>query len=130
VQLAKLDAGNLRRSQIVSKYNALLNGIVTTPPPIRDGFGSSWHLYHIRTRSRDELAEHLAARSICTGVHYYPIHLYPCYGPQARLPVSEEAFEQILTLPLFPDLTDAQVEQIAGAVRQFAGARSETLIPG
>jgi perosamine synthetase len=125
VQLRKLDAANQRRRQIVSMYNELLAGIVATPPLDRPPLRCAWHLYHIRTRYRDDLAAHLASRGICTGVHYYPIHLYPCYGPEpARpcLPVAEDAFAQILTLPLFPDLADDQVRHVAESIRDFARA--------
>jgi perosamine synthetase len=123
VQLGKLQDMNARRRAIVNLYNELLHDVVRTPPPDSDDMRSSWHIYHIRTPRRDDLAAHLASKGICTGVHYYPIHLYPCYGSQQppSLPNAEQAFKEILTLPLYPDLTDEQVRMIAAEIRTFLG---------
>ena len=58
-------------------------------------------------------------RGVATGVHYYPIHMHPCYGHKVTLPVAEAVFQRILTLPLFPDMTDADVALVTGLIRNF-----------
>ena len=86
------------------------------------------HLYPIRAAARDALRGHLAAHGIETGVHYpEPIHLQPAYAFLGRgpgdFPVSEEASRTVLSLPIHPTLSDAQVESVANAVRSFFEAR-------
>jgi len=55
-------------------------------------------------------------------VHYFPLHLYEnCYGPQPPLPVAERESRRMMSLPIFPDLSDADVRRIAGLIRQFYG---------
>ena len=74
------------------------------------------------------MREHLAARGVETGVHYpVPLHLQPAYAflghRQGDFPVSEAACETIVSLPIYPTLSDAQVEAVIAAVREFfAGA--------
>ena len=120
VQLAKLDAMNARRREIVAMYNEQLAGIVETPPPNTDEFRSAWHIYCIRADRRDDLAVHLQSRGICTGVHYFPIHLYDhVYGPQPPLPVAECEIKRMMSLPIFPDLGDGDVARICEVIRRF-----------
>lgn len=121
VQLRKLDAMNGRRREIVEQYDRALKGVVNLPPKEPPTFKSSWHLYCIKADNRDGLAEYLAQQGISTSVHYYPIHLYDCYGDQARLPVAEAAATRMMTLPLFPDLTDSDVTKITSHIRKFMG---------
>jgi perosamine synthetase len=57
---------------------------------------------------------------VSTGVHYYPIHLYDtCYGTQSELPVAETEMKRIMSLPIFPDMTDDHVTQVADLVKKF-----------
>lgn len=111
VQLARLDEMNARRRAIVRMYDEQLAGLVETPPPDTDAnFRSAWHIYCVRAERRDDLAVHLQRHGVCTGVHYFPIHLYDrCYGPQPPLPVAEREVTRMMSLPIFPDLTDDQV---------------------
>jgi perosamine synthetase len=120
VQLRKLDAMNARRREIVALYDEQLRGVVETPPRDTDEFRSAWHIYCIRCDRRDDLAVYLQSKGICTGVHYHPIHLYePCYGRQPALPVAEKQIKRIMSLPIFPDLSDGDVARIAGEIRRF-----------
>ncbi len=83
-------------------------------------FRSAWHIYCIHCDRRDDLAAHLASHGISTGVHYFPIHLYDaCYGRQPSLPVAEAQMKRIMSLPIFPDLTDEQVTRICRVIRDF-----------
>jgi perosamine synthetase len=120
VQLKKLDVMNARRREIVRLYNEQLAGVVETPPADDDNFRSAWHIYCIRADRRDELAVHLQRHGVSTGVHYFPIHLYEnCYGPQPSLPVAERESRRMMSLPIFPDLTDEQVGHVCDTIRRF-----------
>lgn len=120
VQLRKLDAMNARRRAIVGMYSELLKGVVETPPDDSAELRSAWHIYCIRADRRDDLAVYLAKAGISTGVHYHPIHLYErCYGAQPALPVAEAESKRMMSLPIYPDLTDADVKKIAEAIRAF-----------
>jgi perosamine synthetase len=120
VQLAKLDAMNTRRREIVHLYNENLRGVVETPPVDTENFRSAWHIYCIRAARRDDLATYLQENGVSTGVHYYPIHLYDtCYGTQPELPVAEAEMKRMMSLPIFPDLSDAQVMHVCELIKKF-----------
>lgn len=123
-QLAKLERLNDRRRELVARYDEKLKGLpwLQTPATETGPGRSSWHIYHVRTERRDELIAQLKKHDIAPGVHYYPAHLHPYYASRgdARCPVAERVWKKILTLPLFPDLTEQQVDDICGAVRSFA----------
>ncbi len=124
VQLDKLPAMNERRRQIVALYYRLLKDIPDLELPVDDDpeHRSSWHIFHIKCPRRNQLATHLQSRGITTGVHYKPIHVYPCYGNRPMLPVAERAFERLLSLPLHPGLSDADVETVCSAIGEFYSA--------
>lgn len=121
VQLRRLHALNSRRRVIVSRYREGLADIdrIELPPEDDAVFQSSWHMFVIKCERRDGLSNFLAAQGVATGVHYAPIHRYRCYGSQPRLPAAEAEFERLLTLPLFPDLHDDQVDHIIALIRSF-----------
>jgi dTDP-4-amino-4,6-dideoxygalactose transaminase len=121
VQLARLGEMQTKRRQLVEHYIRNLAGVLVQI--LYHVNGSSHHLMVIRCDDRDALHRYLAERGIGTGVHYKPIHLYPCYGYQPSLPVVEREWLRLLTLPLYPDLTLEQVETICSHIRDFyAGA--------
>ena len=121
VQLAKLPRTNGRRREIAGMYTAALKGLDWVETPIEEGHvKSSWHNYVIKVPDRDRLMSHLQALGIATGMHYIPNHLFPVYKPwYQRLPVAERVWKRLVTLPLFPDLTNDQVHQIVDAIRSF-----------
>ncbi len=120
VQLAKLDRMNARRREIAKIYNESLAGVVETPPTDTSDFQSAWHIYCVQCDRRDDLAAHLAEAGITTGVHYHPIHLYEgCYDKQPALPVAEAKAKRILSLPMFPDMSDDQVMQVCEQIKKF-----------
>lgn len=121
VQLQKLGSLNHRRREIVGIYRRELQSIyqIELPPDENADFISSWHIFCIKAERRDELNRYLDKKGISTGVHYKPLHLYSCYGSQPALPAAEKLFPQILTLPLYPDLTDEEAVFVADAVRSF-----------
>jgi dTDP-4-amino-4,6-dideoxygalactose transaminase len=85
-----------------------------------------YHLYVVRSARRDELQAFLKERGIGTLIHYpVPVHLQPAYrgrlGDSGSLPETERAAREILSLPLFPELTEAEVRQVTEAIRAFPG---------
>ncbi len=115
---------NARRREIADRYDAGLAGLPLTLLGSRPGSVPARHLYPIRLSGRDRLREHLAARGIETGVHYpVPLHLHPAYAflghRRGDFPVSEEACETVLSLPIHPSLTDAQVDAVVSEVRSY-----------
>jgi len=125
VKLRLLDARNRRRAAIAQHYDERFGGWVTVPP--RDATRTHvYHQYVVRTPRRDALRTHLAAHEIETGVHYpVPIHRQPAwlraFGETPPLPRAEQAAREILSLPVYPDLTDAEVERVVDAVVAFFG---------
>lgn len=125
VQLRKLEKANQRRREITLIYRNGLRSIeqLEMPPDETSDIVSSWHIFEIKARRRDELNLFLDRKGISTGVHYKPLHLYTCYGSQPALPVAEDVFRRILTLPLYPDLTDEEVEYVIDTIRKFYNAK-------
>lgn len=124
VKLRHLDQWNAERRERVEAYTRALEG---TPglalPRERVGARSAWHLYTVRSRDRERLRAHLAQKGIATAVHYpRPIHLQPAMasvgGRPGDLPVSERLSEEVLSLPLYPELRLETVERIAAEVRR------------
>ena len=125
IKLRLLDARNRRRAEIAAYYGDRFGALVVTPPedPARTHV---YHQYVIRTPTRDALRDWLGAFEVDTGVHYpVPVHRQPAwletFGDVPRLPRVEQAAQEILSLPVHPDLTDAEVERVADAVAGFFG---------
>jgi len=123
IKLKYLDQWISARQKAASLYNELLNGVVGTP--YRYEFASHvYHLYVIRTQQRDALLDCLRQANISTGIHYpIPIHLQQAYaslgkGPGAY-PVSEQAANEILSLPIYPEITEEQIEYVCEKVKSF-----------
>lgn len=122
VQLDKLARGCERRRRIAHRYREGLKDLEWIRLPLETGHEeSAWHLYPIRTALRDPLRQHLQERKIATSVHYYPIHLHPFYARQfsTRLPVVEQMWRELLSLPIFPDLTELQQDRVIDSIRRF-----------
>ena len=129
IKLRRLPAWNARRQAIARHYNEQLAGAAVITPEIPDGGRHVFHVYAIRVPGgkRDALKQHLAERGIGTGVHYpVPIHLQEAsafMGYRAGdLPVTERLAGEVLSLPMYAELTDAQVETVAAAVKEFMRA--------
>ena len=96
-------------------------------PIEQDSVRAVYHLYTVRTPRRDELQKFLAARGVTTMVHYpIPLHRQPVYQDRSTtpLPQSEAASSEVLSLPLFPEMTPDEQEIVIAAVRAFFGAPS------
>ena len=123
IKLPFLDEWNDRRRDHAHQYNGRLADL---PVQIPDAGSSDhvFHLYVIRTKKRDELQAHLDACGIHTGIHYpIPCHLQRATSTYGKglgsLPVTEEFCGEILSLPMFPDLTAAEVDRVADTIEDF-----------
>lgn len=126
-KLRRLAAGNEARRQAAQRYSALLADLPgVIQPGTAPGNEHVWHLYVIRVPDRDQVLKSLNADGIQAAIHYpVPVHLQPAfrylgYGP-GDFPVAEEAAGQLLSLPLFPQITEAQQARVADAVRRAVG---------
>jgi len=121
-QLKVLEDLNRRRREIARLYGELLQGTVVTPTE-RPGVEHVYHLYVVRADRRDELQLHLRSHGIQTGIHYpIPVHRQPAitdrFG-ESRLPFTDQLTGQILSLPMYPGLSDDEVDFVAQKVRSF-----------
>lgn len=121
-KLPLLDGWNAQRRSIAARYNSAFAGLPVKLPASLDGDYVA-HLYVLRTGQRDALRRHLDERGIGNDVHYpIPDHRQTAYGPVVTsqpLAVTEKAAEQVLTLPCFPGLGEAEVATVIEAVRSF-----------
>ena len=122
VKLRHLDEYNRRRRENAHRYNERLanSGIVT---PVVDGKGLHvYHQYTIRSARRETIQQALAAADIASAVYYpVPLHRQEVYAAEnagMRLPVAEAAAEEVLSLPMYPELTQEQIEEVSRIVRQ------------
>jgi perosamine synthetase len=135
-QLPKLAGYNARRQAIAGRYDAKLEGVII--PARRPGVTHVFHQYTIRVSRRDEFVDRLRELGVGTGVYYpIPVHrqkpfLALGYGEQ-RYPVSELLSEQVLSIPVHPSLTDAEVDTVIGAVndtaRELGALAEEAAVP-
>ena len=121
VKLRHLERWTEARRAIVAKYNQLLAGSSVERPWEMPWARHVYHLYTLRTNRRDNLQEALQQKGIQTGIHYaVPAHLQPAYAnlgyARHSLPQSEKAAEEVLALPLYPEMTEDQIETVARAV--------------
>lgn len=124
-KLRYLEAWTEKRRAIACLYNQWLEGIgdILTPEE-RDDTYCVYHLYVIQTEKRDELRAHLQGRGVATGMHYpVPLHLQQAYKDlgyrEGDFPVAENAAMRIISLPMFPELTRAQVQYVCDSIRSF-----------
>ena len=123
-KLPRLDVENARRADIAQRYDAGSAGLAITTPWRRPGVTHVFHQYVIRHTNRDRLQRRLRELGVATAIHYpVPIHLQPAYRnrlplPPGGLPATEEAARDVLSLPMYPQLSDGAVQQVIGALRQ------------
>lgn len=128
LKLPSLDAGNHARREHAARYNAGLRDLDVTVPELT-GEDHVFHLYVIRTAARDEMREYLNQRGVGTGIHYpVPCHLQPACmrfaGETGGLPVTEHLVGEILSLPMFPELRDEEIDYTVNVIREFFAQRS------
>jgi dTDP-4-amino-4,6-dideoxygalactose transaminase len=122
VKLRHLDRWTEARRAVVQKYNQLLSGCDVQTPVEMPYARHVYHVYTLRSPDRDALQAALTSEGIQTGIHYpVPVHLQPAYSDLAyghgAFPQSEKAANEVLSLPLFPEMTDAQIEAVCRVVQ-------------
>ncbi|HNT05582.1 MAG TPA: DegT/DnrJ/EryC1/StrS family aminotransferase [Anaerolineae bacterium] len=127
-KLPHLEQWNERRRHIAALYTAILSDTELALPFEARGAHHVYHLYVIRTPHRDALQKYLADRGIETAIHYpTPIHLQEAYRwlglAPGSFPVAESLASQLLSLPIYPELTDSKVRRVAEAIRDWSTAQ-------
>ncbi|MBA2462951.1 MAG: DegT/DnrJ/EryC1/StrS family aminotransferase [Actinobacteria bacterium] len=119
-KLPHLDGWNHRRRELAGRYDARLAGLPVTLPAESEGDDHVHHLYVVRTKARESFRERLARRGVETLVHYErPIHRHPAYASldrRGKLRTSERLCTEVVSLPLYPELRDEEVEFVIDAV--------------
>jgi dTDP-4-amino-4,6-dideoxygalactose transaminase len=125
VKLKYLAGWTERRRANAQKYNERLAGLGQVVTPKEMPYARHvYHLYVIRAQKRDELQKYLAEKAIATGLHYpIPLHLQKAFQhlgyKKGDFPVAEKAADEILSLPMYPELTDDQIDYVCEAIRAF-----------
>ena len=123
VRLARLDADNAVRSELAARYLEKLRATSLRLPVIAEGRTQTWHQFVVRTPQRDELRAYLEQHGVLAGVLYpVPIHRQPAYHKaDLTLPVTEQACAEVLSLPLHPGLTVADVDTVCAHILAWTG---------
>ena len=133
-QLKKLEANLRRREEIADQYAAAFREMPELMlPGVRPDVEPAWHLYPIRLHSgrlaatREQVFRALRAENIGVNVHYIPVHLHPYYRNRfgysgGEYPVAEDAYERLISLPIFQGMTDADVDDVISAVKKVCSA--------
>lgn len=129
VKLPLLDEWNRARRAVAGLYDRLLEGSEVVRPAVSPDVKPVYHLYVVRTPRRQELQSFLAERGISTGIHYpIPMHLQPAYAHlgygAGDFPVTEKVAEEILSLPMYAELTGEQVRWVADSIHDFERERA------
>jgi dTDP-4-amino-4,6-dideoxygalactose transaminase len=125
VKLRHLDAWNERRRKIAARYNSeIVNPRILKPALCQYGT-ENYHLYVIRCRLRSDLQEHLSRLGVGTLIHYpVPIHLQEAYKELGKkrgdYPTAEACADEVLSLPMFPELSETEISHIVESVNSFA----------
>jgi dTDP-4-amino-4,6-dideoxygalactose transaminase len=126
-KLPHLAGWSARRRENAAYYDAAFADVPEVRTPFVEPANESiYNQYTLRVERRDDLQAHLKARGIGSAVYYpLPLHLQPCFAylgyRQGQCPESERAAQQVLSLPVYPELTRAQLDEVVEAVRAFYG---------
>jgi dTDP-4-amino-4,6-dideoxygalactose transaminase len=125
IKLRFLDDDNRARGRIAQLYRKLENCGDLTVPSTRPGCTHAYHLYVLRSKRRDHLMRFLQEQGITAGIHYpLPVHLQPAYEGRIRgadgLPVTERISQEILSLPMYPELPVEDCLRVVSALEEFA----------
>lgn len=135
-QLNRLDANLARRREIAAEYDAAFQDVPSVIPPcVRAEANPAWHLYPIRldleklSADRGQVFRALRAENIGVNVHYIPVHLHPYYRDRfgyrgGEFPVAEDAYERLISLPMFHGMMDQDVKDVIAAVTKVLSSYS------
>ncbi len=129
VKLPRVAAANAARKRIAARYQSALGGLPLVLPTVSNWADPVWHLYVVRAPHRDAFIAHLAAQGVATQIHYPELpHQQGAYRAtkpdRAAVRVSEEVAREVVSLPLWPEMTDAMVEQVIAAARSYFGSHA------
>ena len=129
VKLKYLEGWTEGRRAAAARYNDLLSGSEYVTPVELEHNRHVYHVYAIRTANRKALQEHLNAHDVQSGIHYpIPVHLLPAHADlgyeRGQFPHSEQAADEVLSLPMFPELTEEQTSQVAEILRSANARKS------
>jgi dTDP-4-amino-4,6-dideoxygalactose transaminase len=124
IKLRHLADWTRERRRVAQRYTELLAGTPLQLPQEAHGAESVWHLYVVRHPRRDDLKKHLEANAVGCALHYpLPLHLQKCYASLGHrpgdFPNAEKAGRECLSLPIFPELTDAQIQRVVAVIKDF-----------
>jgi len=123
IKLRHLERWNERRRTVAARYHEGLNGLPVVLPRPLAGNDHIYHLYVIRTDQRDALRAELQRQGVQTAIHYpAPVHVQPPWARRTadvELPCSLTVAREVLSLPMFPEMSDAQVDRVVTTVRAF-----------
>lgn len=131
-QLRKLEGFLERREQLANLYNELLAGVEEVEtPPVKDDCRHAWHLYVLRLNldklniNRDQFINELRESEVGTSVHFIPIPMHPFFARRAALPENQcpraiDLYHRLISMPLYPGMTEEQVRYAAEAVKRIA----------
>jgi len=125
VKLGYLDKANEGRRRVASRYNQLLTGTPGLILPAEADYGHHiYHVYAVRVANRDTVLRKLGDRGVSAGIHYpVPVHLQNAYSSlgykRGDFPVSEVCGETFLSLPMYPELTDQQIDTVVAALKSI-----------
>ena len=133
VKLRHLEAWTEARRGAAARYNDLLAGNGIPTPSEAPGTRHVYHIFAIRTGSRDQVQAGLNAAGVQTGIHYpIPVHLLPAYADlgyaNGQFPHSEKAAAEVLSLPMYPELTADMQEQVASALVQVSRRQPSSMV--
>jgi dTDP-4-amino-4,6-dideoxygalactose transaminase len=126
-QMERAEAMRARREAIAKRYSETLGTFpAIRVPEVTPGNRHAWHLYQLSATLRDALAMSLREHRIGTSVHFKPLHLFPFYQERlgvkpGQFPVAERCFADTLSLPIYPDLSDADVDRVIERIRAHRG---------
>lgn len=127
VKLKYIDEWNAARRNAADQYKQLLQDLPIILPETADWAESVYHLYVVRLENREALQERLQAAGVATGLHYpIPVHLQPAFADlghqRGDFPLTEQFAQEILSLPIFPEIDDAALSYIADQIQCFVSA--------
>ena len=136
-QLGKLDMNLARRREIAAQYNRAFSDLAAVElPAVRPDVDPAWHLFPVRLRhellsaDRAEIFRALRAENLGVNVHYVPVHMHPYYREKfgylgGEYPVAEDAYERLISLPMFHSMSEQDVEDVVHSVRKVVANYSK-----
>jgi dTDP-4-amino-4,6-dideoxygalactose transaminase len=126
VKLNHIDEWNEARKDRAALYMELLKDADVRLPAVKDTSDHVFHQFTLRVKDRDGLQKHLTEKGIASAIHYpVPLHLQPAFAseefPEGTFPAAEKAAGEVISLPMYPELHEDEVQAIADIIIEFTG---------